>query len=520
MIDLGEFAMVAVQHNDRDPRLKPRFDFEEAFLDKPDGIRWADAGVVDFPDDVARAAVDAGVPDGDNAMRRFLQAFADPTNPTTGEADLLYLHTHGSPTGSIFDHISDIEPGSTNRALVLNPFRHLAEDGRWNSDADWFISEACAMLFGGLEGPAPGPGGPQVGALNWREVLRSSPRPPHGILGFAFGKTANRVVAQDFLSELELGLGYVESWKAANEEADPPMPWAALYYASTSGDTVREIAQHPLPGDRMRYESFVGVPEGLCIDAVACCTGETPVAEIGTGLWIKAGLSAQTVPAEVPAAVQGRVVDLLQPLGELAGLVKRSGEREALWGSRERRLLTVPGADNDDEARRQAESLLTTCGVGPDRLRWSFTGHALQQDIVGDVLSEPTVTARVVRYELMSHGLPVSGSAVTVNVTPEGITRVGVQRVPMPVGPVGDKRVRPIGLDDALKRHWSGLDPSQARTRVVLAARLCWKMDSGGMAVPAWEVQWAPADPGGMPMGVPETLWLDAAQGRLMEVSK
>ena len=200
--------------------------------------------------------------------------------------------------------------------------------------------------------------------------------------------------------------------------------------------------------------------------------------------------------------------------------MKRSGEREALWGSRERRLLTVPGADNDDEARRQAESLLTTCGVGPDRLRWSFTGHALQQDFVGDVLSEPTVTARVVRYELMSHGLPVSGSAVTVNVTPEGITRVGVQRVPMPVGPVGDKRVRPIGLDDALKRHWSGLDPSQARTRVVLAARLCWKMDSGGMAVPAWEVQWAPADPGGMPMGVPETLWLDAAQGRLMEVSK
>lgn len=128
--------------------------------------------------------------------------------------------------------------------------------------------------------------------------------------------------------------------------------------------------------------------------------------------------------------------------------------------------------------------------------------------------------ARVVHYEVVAHGLPVSGSGVTVKVQPEGISRVTVQRVALPADHGGSARIRPLSLEEALGRHWTSRERADKEGRVVLAAKLCWKVERGGVAVPAWEVQWAAADPGGMPAGVPESLWLDAAQGRLMEVSK
>ncbi len=523
MIDLGEFAMASVEHHDRADSLKPRFDFESSFLDAADGFKWADAGVIEFPDDVARAAVDAGVPDGDNAMRRFLQAFGDPTNLATGEADVLYLHTHGTASGLIRDHISDALPGRTNRATVLNPLGHLAEDGRWNSDADWFISEACAILFGGLDGAPLPPGSPlQVGALNWREVMRSSTRPPHGILGFAFGKTADRSVARKFLSELGLGHGYVDSWKAACEAGNPPMPWAALYYSSTRDDTVRELTQHPLPGGAIRYDSFVGIPEGLCFDATECCAGDAHRTQIQAGLWVKTELLGQTVPTEIPVGLPARTEGLLQPGAELAGFMKRSAELESLWGSGARRVLSVPGAIDGDEARRRAEAFLAECGIGSDRLRWSYTGEARQQTFVGDVLSEPVVTARVVRYEVMSQGLPVSGSGVTVNVTPEGITRVGVLKVPMPQKTADVERARPMKLEAALAEVWAARPNSATDARVVVMSKLCWKAvgPGGAKVVPAWDVQWAPADSAGAATGVPQQIWIDAVHGRILEVSK
>jgi hypothetical protein len=128
--------------------------------------------------------------------------------------------------------------------------------------------------------------------------------------------------------------------------------------------------------------------------------------------------------------------------------------------------------------------------------------------------------ARVVHYEWVAHGLPVRGSGLTVKVQPEGISRVTIQRVALPARQAGDTRIRPLSVEEALGRYWTSPARTAAGGRVVLAAKLCWNVDSGGLAVPAWEVQWAAADQGGMPTGVPETIWLDAAQGRLLEVSK
>ncbi len=521
MIDLGEFAMATVQHADRDLAVKPRFDYQQMFVLEPRRIDWASAGVGLFPDDVAKAAFDAGVPGGDNAMRRFLQAYSDPTRPETGEADVMYVHTHGSPAGQFIDHINEAAAGTGRRKLVLDPEVHLAADGRWDSDADWFISEACALLFGGLGGPPQPPGSTAVGAVRWRDTLRASARPPHGILGFAFGKTANRTATTDFLIRLDVGLGYVEAWKAACENANPALPWAALHYRSASRDTVREMSADPLPGDAQVYDSFVGVPQGLCIDGPECCSGPGVLTALEAGLWVKTDLLGKSLPTDLPAGLIAGKREFLRAGAVQGRRVTRTAGWEEMSAGADGKLISFNGADDGDGARRAAESFLATeCGIEASLLRWNYTGEAIRQVFHGNGTTEPAVMARVVNYEWAAHGLPVRGSGVTVKVQPEGISRVTIQRAALPVRPAGDTRIRPVSLEEVLGRHWTSPARTAAGGRVVLAAKLCWSVDTSGMAVPAWEIQWATADPAGVPAGVPETLWLDAAQGRLMEVSK
>ena len=521
MIDLGEFAMATVEHADRDLAVKPRFDYERMFLTEPRRIDWASAGVGLFRDDVAKAAFDAGVPGGDNAMRRFLQAYSDPARPETGEADVMYVHTHGSPGGKFIDHVNEAAAGTGLRKLVLDPEQHLAADGRWENDADWFISEACALLFGGLGGPPQPPGSLAVGALRWRDTLRASGRPPHGILGFAFGKSANRTATTDFLIRLDIGQGYVEAWKAACENANPALPWAALFYRSARGDTLREMSADPLPGDTQVYDSFVGVPQGLCIDGPECCSGPGVLTPIQAGLWVKTDLLGAAVPSDLPAALFARQREFLRSGDGSGRRVTRTAGWEEMSASADGKLISFDGADDRDRARRAAESFLVTeCGIDASLLRWNYTGEAIRQVFHGNGTTEPEVMARVVHYEWVAHGLPVRGSGLTVKVQPEGISRVTIQRVALPARQAGDTRIRPLSVEEALGRYWTSPARTAAGGRVVLAAKLCWNVDSGGLAVPAWEVQWAAADPGGMPAGVPETLWLDAAQGRLLEVSK
>jgi hypothetical protein len=522
MIDLGEFALATVKHLDRLPTSRPRRDYQKSFVGAPDELTWAFVGADAFNDDVALEAVRQFIPDGDNAMRRFLRSFSDPAKSAqTGEADVMYVHTHGGSTGKLSDHVSDQPIDERLRSTVLDPKRHLAEDGLWNTDADWFISEACLMLFGGLNGPAPGGNTPPVSALAWRDVLKSSfPRRLHGILGFAFGKEANTLASQDFLQALVLGETYVDAWKRAGERAR--MPWAVLYYSSARDDTARVMSQDPLSDDTMIYDSFVGVPEGLCLDAADCCTGSYDVQKLEDGLWVKAGSWGGTVPADLPAGMVARQRDLLGAGSGSGRRVTRFTEWEEMDPERGQTLLSLSGATDGDGAQKAAEAFLgSVCGIDPAQLRWIYTGEAVRQTFQGDVLSAPVVTGRVVQYEMLAHGIPVSGSGVTVKVLPEGISRVSVSRVPMPVGGGDEERIQPLGLEEALTRYWSVRSKTEPGARVVLRAKLCWKVGSAdGKAVPAWEIQWATADPAGVPLGVPETIWLDAAQGRLMEVSK
>jgi hypothetical protein len=106
-------------------------------------------------------------------------------------------------------------------------------------------------------------------------------------------------------------------------------------------------------------------------------------------------------------------------------------------------------------------------------------------------------------------------------VLPEGISRVTVSRIPLPVGSGDGGHIQPLRLEEALNRFWTVRSKTEPGARVVLGAKLCWKVGAvDGKAVPAWEIQWTTADPAGVPAGVPETMWIDAAQGRLLEVSK
>lgn len=526
-IDLGELAMATVQHADRSTAGKPRFDYKDLFLDEPNRIDWASAGFVEFPDDVAKAAFDAGVPGGDNAMRRFIQAFADPALPAVGEADVLYVHTHGGPDGTLGDHVSDGAPGNTLRRLVLDPEVHLSADGRWNRDADWFVSEACAMLFGGLSTTPPPGGSSGLGASIWRDVLRSSPRPPHGILGFAIGKSADRRATRDFLIRLDVGYGYVEAWKAACEAARPQLPWAAIFYNSARGDTVREVSRDPLGGDPMSYDSIVGVPAGLCFDAAACCSGPGSLTLVQPGLWLHSALAGMEVPGTLPASVEVRSRDFLVPGPDRTRRVVRTTEWEEMTAGGRGGLVRMGGAESGAEARAVAEAFLAECGIDTTGLRWNHTAEAVRQTFTGDVVSPPRTLAHVVQHEMVAFGLPVSGSGVTVKVQPEGIARVTVQRVPLPVGPGSARRIQPVRLEDALARHWEARWKAAPGRIVVVGARLCWKLDpiglgegTRGKAIPVWEVQWAPADEAGQPVTMPMVHWLEAVQGRELEVSK
>ena len=538
MVDLGEFAMASLEHHDRAIAAKPRFDYEATFLDAPNGLRWASAGVIEFPDDVAKAAVDAGVPDGDNGMRRFLQAFSDPSHPETGEADLLYLHSHGGKDGTLFDHISDATPDSS-RKLILDPSRHLADLGLWNTDAEWLISEACSILNEGLDNQLRPIPRMVPGLERWISVLRESPLPLHGILGFAYTKSASRQLTAEFLAELRVGQGYVESWRTVWEDQDPRLnqlrrPWAMLYYRANQRDTPREVGPDPLPGDALVYESFLtrrafpgGVPEGNCD-----CEEDTPprpldLVAILPRLWVHAPLLAQQVPASVPSELPSLSAGLLRPTGPLTrGLVRTDG-RERLQPNGTGGALTASGANDLDSARQRAEEFLREqCKVGASQMRWLDTGETARRIICGDSISMPEVTARIVRFEVMAAGLPVTGAGITVNVTPRGVERVGVRGSALPLESAGSPQVRPLALAEALSLAALKLAPD-GQSQTVTSARLCWRMIPESSAEPrsqtsvvSWELSVAPADAAGAVTGTSRRVWVHAVTGELLEVGE
>lgn len=531
MVDLGEFAVASLEHHDRAIAAKPRFDYEETFLDAPNGLRWASAGVIEFPDDVAKAAFDAGDPTGDNAMRRFLQAFSDPSHPETGEADVLYLHSHGSKSGRLVDHISNTTADGVRR-LILEPGAHLADLELWNSDAEWFISEACSILNDALDNQLQPIPGIVAGVTNWMRVFRESPQPIHGILGFAYAKTANRAVTADFLNEIQLGSPYVESWKTVWDEAR--LPWAVLYYSANGRDTAREVGPDPLPGDALIYESFLtrrsfpgGVPEGNC-DGEDCGAGELILTPFRPGLMVHAPLLAETAPVRVPAELPVHRDGLLCPTGDLTRWLVNSAGRERLQRPGSSGLLSAGVAGDVEAARMLAEGFLQEhCGVPARWLRWVDTGEAVRRVLQGDRVSAPEVTGRVVRFDLITAGLPVSGAGVTVHVAPGGVTRVGVRRSALPEASATVVPERALTLAEVLSLAGAGRlpEPGPGSSRAVTAARLCWKVVSGKSgelerAVASWELTLATTDAVGAPGGTARRVWLNAFTGELLEVAE
>ncbi len=534
MVDLGEFAVASLEHHDRQLSAKPRFDYEETFLDDPNGLRWASAGVIEFPDDVAKAAFDAGVPDGDNAMRRFLQAFSDPKHPETGEADVLYLHSHGGKDGRLADHVSDSAPGSGQRRPILEPGAHLADLELWNSDAEWLISEACSILNEGFDNQLQPIPGIVAGVERWQQVFRESPRPIHGILGFAYAKTASRTFTKEFLARIRSGGKYVQSWKATWEADGARLPWAMLYYQANARDTQRELGPDPLPGDAMVYESFVtqrafpgGVPEGNC-DGGDCGGTELNLVPFQPGLEVHAPLltevSAARIPRELPVIREA----VLHPAGKLSQALKRSDGRERLRASDGTGPIGAGKVGDVDSARELAESFLRDqCGVPIGFLRWVETGESIRRVIQKDRISKPQVTGRTVSFDVMVAGLPVSGVDAAVQLDSGGVTRVDIRGAARPMDSVDVERGQPLALAEALALAGPSLlaIASDSCETAVVEARLCWRLvpakaGKAERAVPSWEINFLDVRNSEVVPGTARAAWLDAFTGELLEVSE
>jgi hypothetical protein len=509
MVDYGELAIATVKHLDRTIDQKPRFDYVEFLLNRADGPEFGNAGFVEFDDDVA--AVTGG---GDNPMRRFIQAFGDPSQANNREADLLYVHAHGGRSGQLADHISDDPADAGFRAEILDPVPHLSSLGLWRTDAEFFISEACLILT-----DDSGNAGQEPGADRWTRVLTNSPRPIHGILGFARTKSASRAATRDFLFEVINGVPLRNAWQAIMTVADKP--WGTLFFQSATNDSIFEVSQDPLPGDRTIYLNFIDAELDECEDPEGDCGPEPTRTEFQPGWWIASGTLLQTnLPVRLPHAVRTVSGPVLGGAARIHGDWAVIGGRETLVVHPTRASPITNALAMADPVAHASAYLTNLLGFDPECLQHRGTGHIDETVLeAGKVIGRRTA-AQVVRFGLLAQGLPVFDTAVTVKMDGPNIREILARARPRLVF---DADVDPESRREAVRPAVDCLSMIQARVpggRATLdAAELGWKVLADGRAVPVWRFHWRPASANGVPAGGRTETLVHATRGEILEVT-
>jgi pimeloyl-ACP methyl ester carboxylesterase len=505
MVDIGELAVASLTFADRTDDARPQFDFQDTFLTSSTGLHWVNAGFRDnFPDDVGLQGIGPG-----NPMADFIINFADPALPNAGEADLLYVHTHGSKTGSLLDH--------TTKAPILFPEVHLAN--AWKHDAEWVVLDACSTLNNGFNTDLTPFTNGVAGRTNWTTAIRGSSRPIHGILAFSFPKSARiRPQYQSFLNLAQSGMPLTAAWTNAMEPAR--LPWAYLFYESALGDTFRVISQQPLPTDKLIYNEYTGVLGDNCEDGEtsqggrassralnpAQIAGEVWAREddrppdlisVGQGVFLSGAVAAKQAPSSsVPLFIGVRRRPSLQT---------RSGERSAPQLDPDRQVLVptklskLPRAPGDRAAASDAARgfLWNELGLAADSISLLGVGEIRSQTIYSNSATPLLHEAFVAHYRQRLWGIPVEDTDLAAEIAGDAVRRVSAQGLVeetvdrTPTGPL-------LGVAEAANAARNHLERIARRTgkAVVTEATLAWIAKPGsrdsspgsGRLLPAWRM--------------------------------
>jgi hypothetical protein len=504
MMDASELAIATVKHSDRADALKPRLDFRDILTVSASGPRMFLQGFHEFRDDIIPLSA------GEHGqMRQMIQDFAGPNSAASGEADWLYVHAHGNKAGHIFGH--DPFNHASDGVRILDPVADLAVGGRWNRDADYFISEACSILNPGIDKdnrPIPNL---VPGLQAWEQVMRGSARPIHGVLGFMFGKVASRQDTRKFIRMVAdgqpIGLSWVRSMDGVRRE------WAWLFHRGTEEDTLYAMRQDPDPAgpiDSLLYRDVFGDDLG---DGDEGSAG----VEMAPGLWVSPSLA--WVPWAAPAmpewrgATWGSGMDLSRD--SRRGF--RSEGPEVSWGSFWMPPPDDPGPPPLEDAMGWAREFLGE----PER--GTVGGWRLDQAGViayrraGEEGASPMgrPVARRLHYRRTVDEVPVLETEWSVDVRRHGVSRASGRRGWLPTdtcGPV--KPVLPLWW--SVERWWLGRSDVFQPVRI-LAAELGWAprslADGSVRLVPVWNLRISGADSAGGAVGDVEEVRLDAVTG-------
>jgi len=414
MIDVGEVASFGIDIFYS--RTQP---FWQSFRSQ---LGWADAGDQLFANDV-------GIPIGQPGLSDLGKVIASAGLPANGlgEADLLYVTSHGISQGPLIDH-------ATPPKLVFNPVTELSGSAFvWGADVEWILLDACSTLA-------------TVGQQNWAQGLLGE-RPVHGILG------AHDKVAGDLRKQLLFFINGLRKFSVIEAYefgmffgGDKAQPWAVVLHKAYESEKFSEpMADLISPGTPIHRKSGLSAGlEPVCgkadeADLLGILRSEPDAPDPGRVLPAEIRLQTGSAWPELSASTQRR-----QVLGDLAVYDRPTAPTSV---SARRMVFDALGATS--AVREMAARALSTPG-----LEWRITDAAPETDTAiyrdgRQVVSTNNIT---VHLEQRYQGVRVEGARSMVKVGSTGITRVATCFKTLavdedPTKPV--RRVLPVGVEVA-----------------------------------------------------------------------